>query len=349
MMTLHSKVFINTKALNRKDFIVHNFCHSVFFRVLHLCVDKKIQRMNKAVTLFIITAALISCKKEKSGNMDFSMHYTTQTDVFKTDVVPDSLYTGFGDYITSVTPSHFSGKFRMLGFQDAVNPQDNTTHMLLYIHGNMTPDDPARTAVFSNNAVVSFSPDLRGIQDDHAMFTGEQINFFYFYFDIIYFYQEVALPPQYDTVNIAMFNVNYCNEQLWSDSVKVNNVLKIKHCPLIYNIFDVSNGWPEAYVFGNCDSTFVYNLEHNEVPNSVNYPFGGSTILPIIRSNKYQLVTVNTPTGGETVKMISTVGFDTQNLIQIYAGADNIPYNSDDVFIYAPNYWERIQAKLLVE
>jgi hypothetical protein len=307
--------------------------------------------MKKVFAFFIIAATLAGCKKDKGGNMTFSMLYTTQPDVFKTDAVPDSLYTGFGDYITAVTPSHFSGKFRMLGFQDAFSQQDQNTNMLLFIEGNMTNDDPRRIADFSNSAVVSFSPGLAGIQDDHGLFTGEQIDFIYFYFDVIYFYQEVALPAQYDTVTIAMFNRSYGNGNFHylSDSVKVNNVLSVDYYPLISNVFNDDNYWPSAYIFGNCDSTFLFNTEHNEVPNSVHWPFGGYTNQSIIRSNNYNMVTVNTPTEGETVNMTSTVGFDTQNLIQIYAGADNIPYNSDDVFVYAPNFWERIQANLVVE
>lgn len=307
--------------------------------------------MKKAFAFFIIAATLVGCKKEEGGDMTFSMLYTTSSDVFKTDAAPDSLYTTFGDYITSVTPSHFSGKFRMLGFQDAINPQDNATNMLLFIEGNMAPDDPLRIADFSNNALVSFSPGLAGIQDDHGLFANEQFNFIYFYFDANYFYQEVALPAQYDTVTIAMFNRSYGNGNFYysSDSVKVNNILKVDYYPLISNVFNNENYWPSAYVFGNCDSTFVFNTEGNYVSNSVNWPFGGGTNGQIIRSNKYNMVTVTTPGEGETVHMTATVGFDTQNLIQIYAGADNIPYNGDDIFVYAPNFWERIQANLAVE
>lgn len=47
--------------------------------------------------------------------------------------------------------------------------------------------------------------------------------------------------------------------------------------------------------------------------------------------------------------MFSTISFDTQNLIQIYAGIDNIPYSSDDIFVYAPNYWERVIVKLEIK
>ena len=72
-------------------------------------------------------------------------------------------------------------------------------------------------------------------------------------------------------------------------------------------------------------------------------------MLQIIRSNKYNMVTINTPGEGETVQMTATICFNTKNLIQIYAGQDNVPYTSDDVFIYAPNFWERIIANLIIE
>ncbi len=305
--------------------------------------------MKKVLAFLILVAALPGCKKEESGTMLFKNHYTTSPDVFKANTTTDTLYTGYGDYIASLTPYHFSGKFRMLGFQDDYNLQVNTIHMLLYVEGNMGPNDPLRTADFSNNALVSFSPDLRGIQNSHGLFVGEQIDFIYFQFSLEYFYQEVALPPQYDSVNIDMFNINYCNEQLWSDSVKVDNVLKVKHHAFISRIFNTTNGWPEAYVFGNCDSTFVFNTAGNTVENSENWPYGGSTMLQIIRSNQYSMVSVNTPSAGLTVSMVSTVGFDTKNLIQIYAGADNIPFTGDDIFIYAPKYWERIRVKLEIQ
>ena len=305
--------------------------------------------MKKVIVFFILATLFFSCKKEKSGTMLFSMKYTTGAKSSKSITTTKAYYTGFGDYITSVSPHLFLGKFGMLGFQKTYGTTEPLSQ-LLFINGNMSDDDPLKIADFSNNAEVSFSPDLGCLMNDHFEFVTDQITFEYFFFDLLYFYQEVDLPSQYNSVNIAMFNGNYCNQQYWSDSVKVNNVLKIKHHPLIYNIFNTTNGWPSAYIFGNCDSTFVYNLEGNEVPgNSLHFPFGGSTILQIVRSNKYSPVVINTPGNGETVKMNATVSFNTENLIQIYAGADNIPYTSDDIFIYAPNFWERIMVKVIVE
>lgn len=55
------------------------------------------------------------------------------------------------------------------------------------------------------------------------------------------------------------------------------------------------------------------------------------------------------PAAGETKVLYSTISFNIQNLIQFYAGQDNIPYTSDDVIIYAPDYWERATIQVAFE
>lgn len=52
------------------------------------------------------------------------------------------------------------------------------------------------------------------------------------------------------------------------------------------------------------------------------------------------------PDDGESITMYSTISFDCTKLIQVYAGKDNIAYTNDDVFIYAPKYWERLKVRL---
>ncbi len=52
------------------------------------------------------------------------------------------------------------------------------------------------------------------------------------------------------------------------------------------------------------------------------------------------------PDDGETIEMFSTISFNTENLIQVYERPDNTPYTQDDWFIYAPDYWERINVTL---
>jgi hypothetical protein len=82
---------------------------------------------------------------------------------------------------------------------------------------------------------------------------------------------------------------------------------------------------------------------------SPDFPFKGDTHASVVRSNKYLLATVTMPQEGETIEMYSTISFYTHNLIQIYTGPDNIAYTSDDLIVYAPNYWERLNVKLEIK
>jgi hypothetical protein len=61
-------------------------------------------------TLFYISLILItltSCKKER-GSVLYKINFTTNDEITlkKSKSLPDSLYTQFGDYITSLTPSN---------------------------------------------------------------------------------------------------------------------------------------------------------------------------------------------------------------------------------------------------
>ncbi len=43
------------------------------------------------------------------------------------------------------------------------------------------------------------------------------------------------------------------------------------------------------------------------------------------------------------------MSFNYNNIIQIYAGQDNLPYTKDDVFLYRPDFWERLSVQVSVE
>ena len=59
-------------------------------------------------------------------------------------------------------------------------------------------------------------------------------------------------------------------------------------------------------------------------------------------SNHFNSWTFNTPQVGETKTINTTIFFNSDNLIQVYAGADDIEYTSDDIIVYAPKFWERL-------
>lgn len=307
----------------------------------------------KTTFWFLITAfLLLGCDKDKvNGNIRHRVQYTTAKTDLKTAANPtDSRYTQFGDYIKSVTPYKFTSKINIMCYQDNWDNSANDSHMISYVDGH--DNDPryeiATYADFSNNQEVEITPILYSSDMMDGVFKQKEVTFEYFNFCPYYLYQEVEIPIQYKDITINQFNESY-NERYYNDSVKSGNILKIKHIPFITRLFPYGNGYPWAYVFGNTDSTFVYNKEGKAVPNSEHWPFGGSTINPIIRSNKYIAKTVTMPTGGNTIEMVSKISFDTENLIQIYAGQDNIPYTSDDIFLYAPNYWERLLVKLEIK
>lgn len=308
--------------------------------------------MKKTFYFLFIAGLMLGCSKDRNtGTIRHIVQYTTEKANLKfAGINLEVGYTQFGDYITSVTPYKFTSKINIMCYQDNWDLSGSSTHMISYVDGH--DNDPryeiATYADFSNNQEVEITPILYSTDMRDGVFEQKEVTFTYFNFCPYYLYQEVEIPIQYKDITIDQFN-EYYNEPYHCDSVKFGNILKIKHIPFITRLFQYGNGYPWAYVFGNTDSTYIFNKEGNTVPSSENWPFGESTRNPIVRSNRYVAKTVTMPLSGETIDMVSTISFDTQDLIQIYAGQDNIPYTSDDIFLYAPNYWERLNVKLEIK
>lgn len=306
--------------------------------------------MKITVCFFLAIGLLIACNN-KVGDIKYKVKYTTEDISIKLAVnEPDSLYSQFGDYITSLTPSHFSSKINIMCYQDNWDVLSNSTHVISYVDGH--DNDPrfeiATYADFSNNQEVEITPILYSTDLIDNVFKQSEVTFSYFNFVPYYFYQEVDIPIEYENVVIDQFNMVY-DVRYYNDSVKFGSTLKIKSAPFIYAIFSEIGRTPFGFVFGNTDSTYLFNKEGANINPSADFPFGGSTNSSVIRSNKYSPLTVSMPEKGETIEMYSTISFDTENLIQVYAGNDNIAFTSDDIFIYAPNYWERLKVKLEIK
>jgi hypothetical protein len=300
-----------------------------------------------ATCLFILAVLLQNCGKFKAGKIDYKVKYTTDRSIVKsakTDAV--NRYTQFGTYITSLTPVTFTSKINIMMYLDKWEQSDNSTHMISYVDGH--DNDPnyeiATYADFSGNQEVSIDPILYSTDIWDGIFKQKEIIFNYFYFVPYYFTQDFKIPAQYGKT--SLFNLG-SDALRYNDSITGEPRCKVNHNPFVSAIYTQSNHIPFSFVFGNTDSTYIFNKECADVPPSENHPFGGS--YPIIRSNKYSPLKVTMPSDGETIIMYSTVSFDTENLIQVYAGNDNIPYTSDDIFVYAPNYWERLNVKLEIK
>ena len=313
--------------------------------------------MKKLIYIVIILILVYSCKKQ-TGHVLYNIKFTTNEiqlnginsnlDMRLTrakSLEEENYYTQFGSYVTSLTPSKFTSRIWTIGYIDKILERgNNNANMLQYIEQNgdkLSGDDPSRTVDFSNNNVVSFSPVIYGRVNNARQFEDSQIDFKYFYFIPFDIYQEVQLPPQYGNIHLDMF----------PNSGIVTNMLKVNQNDMLKKIFPNANVNGIIYfIFGNTDSTFVVNPNGEIVPgSSENNPItsdNGSAL--VIRSHKYNNMIYNAPSSGETAVMNGILSFNTQNLIQIYAGADNIPYTKDDIFVYAPKFWERIYSKLEV-
>ncbi len=306
--------------------------------------------MKKLIYLLSVAILLISCEK---GSVSYKIKYTTDDiGVVRTN---DTLYNQFGDYITSLTPTKFTANIWSLGYLDRVMvPGTNQANSLEYVNqeygcpGCLKPENhPDRYVDFSANTEVYITPGVGGNVDaDHNTFAEDQVDFIYFYFIPYYFYQEVELPSQYDGITIDMF------QTVGQDSAIIDgNVLKVRHKQMVKKIFPNANmNQYIQYIFGNCDSTYVVNPNGEGIPLSSNSPLMNVVETNLtIRSNLYDKMIFNTPQGTENVVMSGALSMNTTNLIQVYAGTDNIPYTSDDVFVYAPRYWERLTARLDTE
>ena len=214
------------------------------------------------------------------------------------------------------------------------NPIDNEGHILDLIDNNGPEDAPERFADFSNAATVSLAPILWGTVGSDGLYVDKQIDFVIFSFHMSYFYQEVQLPAEYANVNLSHFNNVFNDKQYYSDVVKTGNILKVDFFPLIAYVDNIT-----GYFFGCTDTTVLISQSSQIIPALAPVGVLGGNFA---WSNKYKAWTFDSPMEGETKTMNTTVGFISDNLIQVYAGLDNIPYTSDDVFVYAPNYWERL-------
>jgi hypothetical protein len=263
--------------------------------------------------------------------------------------VTDERYDQFGDFIIAITPSRFVGKFLHVRYSNRVEgqpPGEEFNLDLVENHNYLDIASPTRIADFTNNASVTFIP-----QDVEVRATTELK---YFMFIALFWYQELELPEQYAPFQGNMLQFLNLYDSMADNfdghtmgAVKEGTFLRASHEQFMAPIFEsVWTGHDtlqpmqaQFYVFGNTDSTWVFYAPQPTTFSNDN-PMAQSGY--VIRSNRYVPTTVTVIPEGETRTIRATMRFNTTELIHIYAGADNIPYTSDDKFVYAPRFWERI-------
>lgn len=301
--------------------------------------------MKNIISIFLIAFIFSGCEKQ-GGTLSHKIKFTTvESTVKSTNKGAADYYDNLGTYITSITPRHFSAKLNIMMYYDFWSSGDNSNHMISYIDGH--DNDPnyeiSLYVDFSNNQEVSYVPILYCSDGRNGLFGQKEVILKYFYFVPYYFIQELEIPEAYGDISPTLgYEGAYS-----TDPITGKLYYKVNQLAFLEKIFGVPDHQPYGYLFGNTDRTYIVNEECSYLPESEEYPCGGSQ--PLIRSNRYNAATVTMPDEGEKVEMYSTISFDTENLIQVYAGQDNAPYTMDDIFVYAPNYWERISVKLEIK
>jgi len=311
---------------------------------------------------FLLIIILISgCIDFGSSKLVFNMTYRTaesmemtkQNTSFLKTATTEEHYSRFGDFITSITPTVFIGKFGDVRLQHFVEGDRMWKEQIKIIDGNLDWASSERLADFSNNATVKISPVFEGV--DYKDMTNVEFNLFTN--SVMFFYQEFEIPAEYDKM-LVLENLNFGGDldmkKPFIGGERNGHLLKIGNQALMAPIFDStwtgfngnSHELPQNYVFGSTDSTYIFYNEgiHNQ---SINNPCGQSGY--IIRSNAYKPFSLGDMSNGVTKNIICVIAFNTTNLIQIYAGKDNKPYTSDDIFVYAPKFWERLSVNLTTE
>jgi len=289
--------------------------------------------MKQTLIFLLIVLLFAGCKKEKYGNLKQQIKLTTaqQNRSGKSMKSTQELrYTQFGDFITSITPSSFIGEFDWFAYYYMNANEDYMTLIDLTHNEGLTAD-------FSNNATIPVIPMLGGSVYENADGEGE-----YFKHDVTFkklviqmnLKQVIELPSEYSDVHLIQFDIDG-----GSFAQQNGNILTTEIYPLNQAVEELKVFYPSIWmVFGGTDSTYIDSCQIIE----------GLNMFPTyqIKSNKFTEWTLTPPLPEQTKTIVSTLGFNNDNIIHIYAGADNIPYTSDDVIVLEPNFWERIYSEV---
>lgn len=300
--------------------------------------------------ILLPTVVLLMAACTDPGVIDHRLRFTDDAVELTGKTHVDTFHTQFGPYITSVTPYKLFAKMNILMYLDNLDQQDPATHMFSYIDGH--DNDPNQHIEldidFSDNQEFSVTPIMYSTDIRDGLFEQKEVTFRYFHFIPYYMSLSFEVPLQYKDV---VFTWSPMNDNRTYDPVLnrvtytcMNQMLE----QWLYPADSTGNHIPMGYVFGGTDSTYIFNPGGLTIPPDQCLFGGPACNNPVIRSNRFSPVTVTMPDDGESIEMFSTISFNSDGLIHIYAGQDGIPYSGDDKFVYAPRYWERATVRLEV-
>lgn len=287
-------------------------------------------------SLIILAFLMGACKKEKFGNTRQEIRVTTDalSSKFKSSKQESSKneqeirYTQFGDFITTITPKSFIGELGVVRFYaDTINGGiQGGSFMTLVMTDSHAGEEPV-IADFTNNATLSVIPVLNGDiiynPDGQGASFREDVTFKILWINMG-LKLVIELPSEYTDIELHQFHPMF--------SQKEGNILTTQSRKIFNPLSEEGDGNGFHIYFGMTDITYYVNegvfLENAKAS--------------YIRSSQFEEWTMTPPLPEETKTYISTIGFVNDDIVQIYAGVDNIPYTNDDIIVLEPKYWERI-------
>ena len=284
--------------------------------------------------LLLLVFLFTACKDNRYGNLKQQLRLTTnqQKQSVKSEKINKELnyYTQFGDFITTITPTSFIGEFDWFCY-NYLNANDDYMSLIDLSNNN------GFSADFSNNSTVSIIPILGGSVYENADGEGG-----YFKHDVTFkklviqmnLKQVIELPSQYSNIHLTQFDMHG-----GGFAQQNGNILTTEIFPLNQIVEELKVFYPSIWiVFGGTDSTYIDSCQIIE----------GLSMPPTyqIKSSKFNEWTLTPPLPDQTKTVVSTLGFNNDNIIHVYAGSDNIPYTTDDVIVLEPKFWERIYSNV---
>jgi len=300
----------------------------------------------KQVFAILIISTLFGCNKESGLDIKFRTIYTSMPNngknSEKSSLVSNSTmehYTQFGDFLGTISPDKVKAEFNSIRFIDRKNTEEGMQTMLEIIGVNWPSDDERRFADFTNGSEIEVVPEMFGNVGKDGWFVDKNIKLKYLLILPKNFNLEFTVPDQL-TDNLTTYSGVYFE--------KNENLIKCGIDFLLYHIknegYNFEHGIGlKGFVFGETDTSYI--VRQDNIPNGdVTELISQAQPHSVVRSSKYVSPILSPPAEGATKIITTTISFNSENIIQHYAGSDNKPYTWDDIFVFEPKFWERFSV-----
>lgn len=294
----------------------------------------------------MIALTFFGCNRKEGLDLKFRTIYTSQAgaskSAFKTSQATSTdHYTQFGDFLGTITPYKVTAKFNTIRFIDRKNTEKGMQTMLEIIGVNWPFDDERRFADFTNGNEIEVIPEIYGNVSNDGWFVDKNIKLKYLLILPQEFILEFKVPDQL-TDNLTSYRDVYFEKEQTNVRCGINFLLY----HLNYEGLAIGNGIGlNGFVFGETDTSYIVYQNHipaDDVPELITQAQPNC----VVRSADYVSPVLTPPSQGKTKIITTRISFNSQDIIQHYAGQDNTPNTWDDIFVFVPKFWEGFNVEI---